>query len=205
MISHKHKAIFVRTTKTASSSMIDWFWQNDCRFKQTEPSLYWSGDVNHEPLWSMKHVIPEDTFNRYFKFSFIRNPFSRLVSVYFYTKKWFDENNDPLFNAKDFTDFIMRFDEPSIMSDKQGAHEIFYTKNKPCYNFVNGCDYVGKIENLNEDFEYIQNKLNLSSDIKLPWSNKTTHKDYRQYYNKKTRDRVAELYTNDLKYFNYEF
>ena len=92
MISHEHKFIFTRVTKTASTSIIDTLF--DCRPHcdelRLDTSYHWEGDPNHYPLYVTKKIISEDIFQNYFKFAFVRNPWDRVVSEDFYGLKWHD-------------------------------------------------------------------------------------------------------------------
>ena len=65
-------------------------------------------------------------------------------------------------------------------------------------------DFIGRFENLEEDFHYICEKIGLSN-IKLPHENITRHKHYIKYYDDETRGIVAEIYVKDIKFFNYKF
>jgi uncharacterized protein YpuA (DUF1002 family) len=66
-------------------------------------------------------------------------------------------------------------------------------------------DFIGKFENLNNDFNIVKNKLNI--DVQLPHSNITNlkKKHYTEYYTQKTRDIIAEKFKVDIEYFGYEF
>ena len=68
MISHKHKCIFIHIPKCAGTSV-------EVNFSNKHS--------NHCPVAVFARKYPRK-FKNYFKFSFVRNPFDRLVSVYAY-------------------------------------------------------------------------------------------------------------------------
>ena len=58
-------------------------------------------------------------------------------------------------------------------------------------DFANGCDFIGKFENLQEDFSYICNVVGIAEQ-ELPHTNKTLHKHYAEYYDDQSRRIVEE-------------
>jgi hypothetical protein len=152
----------------------------------------WIYDKNHVPLWYLKKNIPEKEFNLYFKFGFVRNPWSRLVSAYHYSVNWYKLNNHPRCNSKKFNDFS------TWMND----HNPYKYGNQ--LRYVRGCDFIGKTENLQQDFNIICDKIKIPQQ-QLPHRNATKHKHYTEYYDDETRQIVAEKYAKDIEYFNYEF
>ena len=75
MISHKHKFIFVHIPKTAGRS-IEKYLLNFNSMREMQP--------HHSVTDYIKRV---KNFNSMFKFSFVRNPYERLLSEYFYMKR----------------------------------------------------------------------------------------------------------------------
>ncbi len=65
-------------------------------------------------------------------------------------------------------------------------------------------DFVGKFETLQQDFNILCNMFGLSK-IKLPHLRKSNHEDYKDIYNKYSKQAVSRLYREDIDLFNYDF
>ena len=227
MISHKYKCIFIHIPKTAGQSIEHFFLNlHGLSWEKRAPLLLkYNPDPNAGPeslahLTASEYVqlghISEKKFLQYYKFAFVRNPWARLVSEYRYRT---------CYRNFTFTEFVMSgLPEPNPYSDK-------YRHIMPQYDFlydINGkllVDFVAKFENLQKDFHQVLKKLslplsdlphinassskrgNLINKLKclLITKNETTQKHWIDYYNKETREKVAELYAKDIKKFNYRF
>jgi hypothetical protein len=64
-------------------------------------------------------------------------------------------------------------------------------------------NFVGKFENLDEDFQSICRKVGISAS--LPHVNKSKRTCYQDYYDPETRDLTARLYAEDIERFGYAF
>ena len=213
MINHKHKFIYVRVTKTASHSLLralfesemteddkwipretkTWdFPEADIEIKfLTDVSSVWDQDKKHYPLSIVKKVTSDSVYNSYFKFAFVRNPFDKLVSAYAYTLNWYLEN-DPSspYCPREFKEWVQNLD----VNDKYGFQ----------HTYVDGCDFVGRFENLQLDFNKICDKIKIPHQ-QLPHKNSSKHRHYTEYYDEETKQIVAEKYAKDIEMFGYEF
>jgi hypothetical protein len=66
-----------------------------------------------------------------------------------------------------------------------------------------GLDFVGFLENLDEDFLYISKRIGV--DCQLQHKNKSQHADYRDFYTEETRKIVADVYAADIELLGYNF
>ena len=69
---------------------------------------------------------------------------------------------------------------------------------------INNLDFIGKIENIKSDIEFIFKQINLH-DLTLPQMNQSNRGNYIQYYDQYTIDLVSDYYSTDINLFNYSF
>ena len=153
--------------------------------------------------------LVESIFNRekvnleeYFKFAFCRNPWDIKVSKYFFGRqeaekgrKWAVGNKSL---QKPFKDFVSKLENWGG-SFRGHQHEWVLNEEGKL-----GLDFVGKSENLQQDFNYVCEKIGLPQ-MELPHSNKSKHKHYTEYYDDEAREILAKTYAKDIEYFNYGF
>lgn len=146
-------------------------------------------------------------FQRYFKFAFVRNPWDRLVSTYFFLKKGGLNEMDKVWAEKNLAEYDS-FD--SFVREWVTEENVWsWIHFKPQHYFI--CDddmniridYVGRMENLADDFKYITKKIDC--DVKLEVINKSDHEHYSRYYSDETRLIVENSYLQDIELFNYQF
>lgn len=141
-----------------------------------------------------------DNADGYFIFTFVRNPFTRLLSAYQHSlrKKEFNVS---------FQDFLKLEVSSHIWMMPQ---YYFVTAGS---TETQNVSFIGKYENLNKDISYVFNKLNINS--KLPHLNSNPiykrHPNikqenyYKTFYSEEwMKDCVRERYKNDFKIFNYD-
>ena len=158
---------------------------------------------NHASSKILYKRYGEKEFINRFRFCFVRNPWARCVSWYMYHKHKYP------YNKYNFESWI-RAKMPHHWTMQNGTN---YSKQSPLEQHIfitdkNGninINFVGKIENFNEDMNKILEKLGanyINTNVKL---NKSNHKEYKNYYNEDTKNIVANLLKRDIELFKYEF
>lgn len=143
----------------------------------------------HVPASRIKEIVGNDVWQDYLKFSFVRNPFDKLVSQYFFNREKFGLRN------LSFKQYVKYYKDGGQIS-------TFDPKN---VNFIDmSIDFIGKFETLQQDFDTLCDKLGIFRR-KLPHINKTNHKNYTEYYDDETREIVTELFEQDLAKYKYTF
>ena len=203
MINHKHKFIFIHIPKTGGTSIEDALFSRKTRTKKNlwgEPNKYQDGGLQHLIATHILNEVGEDIFSNYFKFSFVRNPWDKLVSQFKYNR-----------NRSDLREIIgvdkeTKFHEYLIKLNSTRNHVQWDCQHKFLYD-DNGkllVDFIGRFENFQQDFTTICDKIGIPKQ-NLPHKNKTKREHYTKYYDDETKQIVAEKYAKDIEYFGYEF
>ncbi len=237
LICDEFRSIFVHVPKTAGQSIEQVFidrlgltWDTRSKLLLRRSRSPDEGPPALAHLFASEYVsnghISQSQFDQYFKFTFVRNPWDRLVSEYRYRR--FERQYG--FETFDFEEFLFdRFPEAG-WSD-------LYRHTVPQYKYIFDqhdtqlVDFVGRYECLEADFQYVTTKLGMG-DVQLPRRNSIpfgailperrrrqsfqfeqtevsdgpfcdTSPRYTNYYSKRTWQFVADLYSRDIDLFGY--
>ena len=135
-----------------------------------------------------------------FKFAVCRNPWDRLVSFYHSSQYQRSRIFPYAKHFKTFDSFIKDYiNKVDVASDNTDGHYRLQT------NFINldTLDFLARFENYETHVNFICAKINIP---KLSiHSNKSKHRPYQEYYDKKTRDIVIRKYKKDIDLLEYTF
>ena len=199
MISHKHKFIFIHIPKCAGTTIERTLYDYASDVSDIMPDCKWS--IRTKNLRNEHLFNSIDKHNDYFTFTFCRNPYDRLVSAYtfFKLKEKYHTFNNFIKNSNVFKNC-----EKILKKDFCQTTGLIYHFLPGVYFIKHGVDFIGKVENLQEDFDIVCDKIGIPRK-ELSQVYKTKHKHYTEYYNDETRKIVAEIYAKDIEYFGYEF
>lgn len=227
MICRDYNCLYVHIPKTAGQSVEQFFmdllgldWEHD-----REALLLQSNDDPARGTEKLAHLsaseyvdcgyLPQQEFSAYFKFSFVRNPWSRILSEYRYRN---------YFHHLSFRDFVLN-KLPRPGWDDQYRHVM------PQYDMLHDrqgnllVDFVGRFETLQQDFDKVCERLGIV-DSRLPHRNRSDKKsrdlkrkirnflfmngenrfqNMAEFYDDETREAVTEYYRQDIDTFGYEF
>jgi len=187
------KCIFIHVPKAAGSSVCMQFFGAQ------------SGHRKYVNYW----LDSPDKADEYFKFTFVRNPYDRLVSAFHFLKaggmdvrdKEWSQKNLSKFNT--FEDFVLNW----------VTEENVATKNhfEPQLSFicmpgskVPKVDYIGRVENFDEGMAYVGSRIGVPIDetVKV---NRSRRSDFRTYYSDEMISIVRRVYSDDIEVLGYDF
>lgn len=188
MIDHSKHLIFIHIARTGGTSVETALTGND--WWQTDP------ETKHLSALQARKHYGELIWSRYKKFSIVRNPWDRVVSMWA-TNQWHTKAEVQLPNAnEDLKRFIQHL--------KPHAHEKY---NSLFYHEIldEKIDFVLRFENLAKDFSAMLTSLGFE-DMPLPHVENRERKPYQEYYyDDETREMISFLFKKDIQDFNYKF
>ena len=229
IISHKYKFIFLKTNKTAGTS-IEIALSGVCgdddiispispEDEKTRSELGFRGPqhnvasaqeygivdaakllvkgrkknrfYNHMPASEVKALIADDAWNNYYKFCFERNPWDRVISLYYWRCK-----TEPRPSIEQFID--------------SGALKRLKRKGLELYS-IDGqvvVDKVCRFENIAAELETIRTQLGITEKLELPHAKSRFRKDkrsYRDILDEAQKTRIADMFSDEIELMGYEF
>jgi len=191
----KQKAIFIHVPKVAGTSI------NKAIYGRT---------LGHYTAVEIKNKFP-NLYNESFVFSFVRNPWSRVVSAYKFAKQGGTDsmkmNMPEQYKVPEFESFERFVKEWLVL---QNINELDYVF-KPQVHFLtdeNGkviVDFVNKLEDLEGGIAKLE--LELGKKIIVGRVNTTSAAaSYRkEYANQELVNLVGDIYKNDIQTFGYDY
>jgi hypothetical protein len=234
MILPEFRCLFVHIPKTGGQSITRFlFDQAGLPWKERQQKLIGPNDNPGRGPPQLTHLMAHEYlqlgyldirhFQQWFKFSFVRNPWDRLVSEYVYSH----------LGRYSFEQFLMKH-FPTPENDCYKSHADDYRHVIPQHQFLFDnegrqlVDFIGRFEHLDEDFKHVANQLGIKGEIHLPRKNSAKRQfrrllekngltgnkgritsfrrpEYRAFYNQESHDFVAKYYAQDIKRFGYDF
>lgn len=154
----------------------------------------WNGDTDYNENYKVRilyndihqtHIPYSELKTNKQTYAFVRNPWARTVSRYFYCKKRYKI-------TESFEDFV-----------KNKIVKVDYDYGPPSWR--QQIDWLGSSTICMKVEDGIQNqiKLYLGIDINIPTVNSMHISDYKSLYNETTYNLVKEYYKDDIEKFDY--
>ena len=214
MLSIKHKFLFIHVPKTGGNSIQniladyseDTLIANEKHQDGIERFELRNNTYKlkkHSKLSRYRKLLDTDLYQQLFKFATIRNPWDKMISMYFSphrgTDKWSREEFILLIkNSATLQDYV---NLPSF-SDRLRKHLELAARPRPLDRDI---DYLIRFETLNDDFNIVCRKIGLPAVAKLPVRNRGDRKHYSHYYDDELREIVAHKFANEITYGGYTF
>jgi hypothetical protein len=208
LLSHQKKFIYTKAVKVAGTSVESYFerycmpegqWELSHGREETVSAVgivgrRWpkTGDATwheHQSAANIKRLVGPEVWNTYFKFCCVRNPYEKVVSVY-----WHHHPKGMV----PFREFLLK--RPN-MPWCQGHQYLI--------NGVPSMDYYVRHEKLEEGLRHVCDAVDVPFDMSLLPNFKSGVRPkvvpFSAYYDSETRAMVAERCKFELEFFGYTF
>lgn len=201
IVSHKHEFIFIKTRKTAGSTLEKLLYprlgcEDICTGSPRDetPQLNTTDTNGHMGWERIKKKYPYEWKN-YFKFTIERNPWDKVVSSYFWHKTIKEER----FGAMSFEDYVMNCEllpkDWSKYTEDNGSCKV---------------DVIFKYEYMSDMYSILNNLFGI--DIDQEEYNTTKCKsgirkihNYKELHTPQTTEKVAQLFENEIELLGYSY
>ena len=232
IISHSHRFIFIKSFKTAGTSVEAALSNycsgndivtplNDYRHNRDENGEFIHKAMNaeefiqlnlpnlqHADALTIKGKVSPEVWDNYFKFSITRNPWDMAVSNFFWERR-----RDPALKPKKrFFHYLgLPFNE-LLQLRKLFSEDVKRAKwpNNDSFYIIDGqccVDFVIRYERLYEDFNEVCKKAGLPHitlpRLKAGIRQKRYH--YSNFYDDESKSIISEHFKNDIRLFGYVF
>lgn len=145
----------------------------------------------HSPLCDYQSELPAELFQRLFKTTCVRNPWERLISMYF------SPHRGPVtWDRQRFLKVSNRIASAASFVELPG--------DPPGHAPFSNVNLVMRQERLDADFRQLCERLDIPYQ-ELPVRNKSNHEHYSVYYDDELVALVRDRFRADVEAFGYEF
>lgn len=193
IVAHDLKAVFLHIPKTGGSSVA-----SALGISNKELVV---GRTKH-------HIVPDKIPAGYLRFSFVRNPWDRMISYYMFRTKeeraQSRRNVHPRERELGFKEWLFALDEFAEWENINPAFKIAILPQAETLGELP--DFIGRFENLEGDFQALCERIGIAPPI-LKNKNRTNSKiaHYSNYYDDESRAWVAKRFQSDIKAYDYSF
>lgn len=228
-ISNSKKFIFVHITKCAGTSvtqaLLKYRSWNDLELGVSNIGNklegYYRKNYNlhkHSTAKDIKKTLGEEIWNKYFSFTFVRHPVSRTLSLYKFIERGvksrkrkllkFKQHKDPFWSwpltkayvgSKTISDFIRNPLFFEALGSKPQIHWLLDDNEEILV------DFIGKFENLKDDFNIVCDKIGVKS-VEIGSHNKSGSIDIslNEIFTDNDIEYLYDFYKRDFQTLGYE-
>jgi hypothetical protein len=216
LLSLKYNFLFVHIAKTGGTSVRAALqrlrWQDPwyypmwlcSRLSHLSGHRIGSKFPRHAKIVAAQEMLPAELFEGLFKFAVVRNPWDLQVSSWHHLRR---ERPHLVEHCNDF-DYFLRW---KLDPDRSYQFHIDTSIQLQTDYLVDLhgkvlTDFIGRYENLNEDFAEICRKIQVDT-LALPHKRKATDRksDYRSYYSDDLAELVRQHFLKDIETLEYNF
>ncbi|WP_306250816.1 sulfotransferase family protein [Parvularcula sp. IMCC14364] len=216
MISLKHRYLYVETPKVACSTI------KLALMKLETEGLNYDAKVPHPTLFESPVVKPyhlsdellHEVFfsDKFFRFSFVRNPYTRVLSAYL---DKIDRKKNPVKQVRralghdaeaDVDITFEQFLDAINLTKQRDQDKHWRPQSELLLNGYLDFHYLGRFENFEEDWRNVAERINptMLEDMRdIPWHATNADDQLKEFYTPELTEKFMHNYASDFELYNY--
>lgn len=202
IVSHKHRFIFIKTRKTAGTSL-EVFLSALCgdedivtpiqpHVEPHQPRNH-EGFFNHMPAHAIRSAVGEDCWNSYFRFCVERNPWEKTLSYYHFI------NRQRMNGELSFADYL-------ASADFCVDHPAYTEPDDPDHLLVDRVLCYERLDSeLSEVFALLGIAFPGSLDVRAKSEFRSDRRGYREVLSQEQADLIGAAFQQEIRLFGYRY
>lgn len=160
----------------------------------------------HAKGQEVKALVGDQEWENSFTFAFVRNPWDLMVSSY----HWWLQKAPKFPSCRQDVETIRQLGSFSAFMDSHYGRKMINEYGGCFFDWLSDgnqgivVEFVGKLENLENDWSYISKRLDFTQPT-LPHTNKSQRRAYQDYYDSKTKKIIEQRFAWAIEHFDYSF
>ncbi|MGJ8632966.1 MAG: sulfotransferase family 2 domain-containing protein [Luteolibacter sp.] len=161
---------------------------------------------HHETAQGVREIIGKDVWGSIFTFSFVRNPWDRIYSLFRFRRNVVNDISPEM----TFTEYVKELEKQLALPEEQRSWYSGYYRSASDYledeNGEIAVSFVGRMEDRLEALREINKHISITllDEVKVALSAVDTT-PFQSYYNEESRQMIERLFRKDIERFSYSF
>jgi len=185
--------VFLHVPKTGGTAVV--------RFFNIRSLHDWNPEVRPSPQHltceMLRKKIGNKKYEDYYKFAFVRNPWARILSSYFWRQTL--PKKRPVLPFPDFVETARQ-----AVTKRRFYDQDFSDHFIPQVEYTVDVDDIFRFEEFDKSIKVLAAKLGIETEPVPPRKPKP-HDRYWTYYDNQTRSVIAEIYREEIEQFDYRY
>ena len=204
IVSHRHRFVFIAVPRVATRALrqaltmqldaMDWQQQNLFAPRRLPVAELAAEEHGHLTLRDIRPRLPDELWQDYLKFAFVRDPFERFVDTFLSMEDAGGAGPDEVtarmkgaLGTERFRRRTLTLPQSRFLTDERDRVAV---------------DFVGRFETLEASWHELCTRLGLEP-VPLERRRVPERREWTRYYDVELTERVADYYREDLENFDY--
>jgi len=152
----------------------------------------------------------QEFWDNAYKFAFIRNPYDWQVSLYYYIRRSSGHGDHEFVMSHPFATYLEYQRDVKLPEAKERPHGS--NKYDTLLGFLTDDDGNMLVDDIYRCEDYVKEMGILCGKLGIPFTDSPSQnvsgnrdRDYRKYYDERSKALVEEMFGEDIEHFNYKF